>query len=343
MTHFFIFKLTNKIKKKKLKQFILIIIKGEDKNINPYGKSGLVIMISNETVDSADYNGIQVAPGQAYDIELTKYTISKQPWPYSNCLDDLDAYSTSYDSECFRKTLQTSQEISGNVYHFSDCVNMCRQKWLGEKCHFQATLIGPSYFDAMTRLDFIQLFTNTTNIVCFSNANTAFASSSAELLQACDCPLECQKHGYTYSISSSEYPSSKAFSSPNYMRSFTSLDRFNDKPPVAWIPPYDFNYLKSNASLVRIYFEQMTETVVSEVPKYQVADLVSSLGGTVGLFTGFSFLSLIELLEILVNVGFIVHEDKTRNKRVKPIESKPLSVETEANTYSSSKITEIAV
>ena len=61
-------------------------------------------------------------------------------------------------------------------------------------------------------------------------------------------------------------------------------------------------YLYQNNQLsLRIYFEESTETIISEDTKYKIADLVANLGGTIGLFTGFSFLSLIELIEILAN------------------------------------------
>ena len=78
-----------------------------------------------------------------------------------------------------------------------------------------------------------------------------------------------------------------------------------------------YNYMKQDLLHLRIYFEESSEAIVSEDPKYQTSDLISNLGGTIGLFTGFSFLSLIEIVEILTNVGFIVYKNK-RNKKTEP-------------------------
>ena len=50
----------------------------------------------------------------------------------------------------------------------------------------------------------------------------------------------------------------------------------------------------------------MKETVMSEQPKTTLSDLISTIGGILGLFTGFSFLSLVELLEIIDKIAFIL-------------------------------------
>ena len=46
------------------------------------------------------------------------------------------------------------------------------------------------------------------------------------------------------------------------------------------------------------FFEDITETVTREEPKYQASDLIANLGGLISLFTGFSFLTLIYIQEI---------------------------------------------
>ena len=58
----------------------------------------------------------------------------------------------------------------------------------------------------------------------------------------------------------------------------------------------------------------MEETVIKEEPKIELADLIAIVGGILGLFLGFSFLSLIEIVEILANIAVIL---KMQNRRVK--------------------------
>ena len=50
----------------------------------------------------------------------------------------------------------------------------------------------------------------------------------------------------------------------------------------------------------------MREMVMSEEKKTEITDLVASLGGIVSLFTGFSFLSLVEIFEIFFQIAMIL-------------------------------------
>ena len=49
----------------------------------------------------------------------------------------------------------------------------------------------------------------------------------------------------------------------------------------------------------------MSETVISEEKKIEITDLVATVGGILGLFTGFSFLSLVEIVEIVFQIVMI--------------------------------------
>lgn len=52
--------------------------------------------------------------------------------------------------------------------------------------------------------------------------------------------------------------------------------------------------------------------IISDSIKTTYIDFISALGGTMGLFLGMSFLSLIELIEILMDVIFIMCEKDTK-------------------------------
>ena len=95
-----------------------------------YVRSSIVplIWISNETISSIENEGILITPGLLYYIKIKKYSIFKQPFPYSSCTNNL-AHLNSYDSECYRKTFSSSNRTS---YHYKSCTQMCRQKYLGE-------------------------------------------------------------------------------------------------------------------------------------------------------------------------------------------------------------------
>ena len=57
---------------------------------------------------------------------------------------------------------------------------------------------------------------------------------------------------------------------------------------------------------VKIYFNEMKYTFISQKPKTEVVDLVSNMGGTMGLFLGVSFLSFVEIFELIVEISLIL-------------------------------------
>ena len=61
--------------------------------------------------------------------------------------------------------------------------------------------------------------------------------------------------------------------------------------------------IQNNYHFVYVYYSNLEYTLISELIKTTASDLVSNLGGTLGLYVGVSFLSLAEFFELIVN-GF---------------------------------------
>ena len=240
-----------------------------DPEVNP------VIWITNEIVDSSQLPRTLLSNDSYVDIKIKKQTIIKEPQPYSNCLDDLTS-ADSYPSECFAKTFQSHPETS---YRYTDCINMCKQKYLGEKCQFQSDLYGPKYFTNMEYFGYNNIYydSNDDKKGCFQSSSSNIPS---DYLETCDCPLECKTEEFTFDVSAS------------------SFGKFRE---------------------VIIFFDQMKETVITEEPKTSLEDLISNLGGIIGLFTGASFLSIIEFVEIGVLASIIFSDDKKRRSKIAPI------------------------
>jgi hypothetical protein len=217
----------------------------------------LIIWITNETVGIGQKKGLPIQSGSFYhQIELGKLTIIKQEKPYSDCLNELNTID-SYDSELFKRTLKSFKQR----YHYSNCLSLCKQKNLGEKCNFQVNWWGPQYFENMlTETDYYSLLSAENNrSKCFqSNSNP-----TEKYLENCNCPLECQTDD-------------------------------------------NLNLKFKNQLRVFIFYDEMKETVISEEKKIEITDLISTIGGILGLFTGFSFLSLVEIVEIVFEITMIL-------------------------------------
>ena len=199
-----------------------------------------------------------------HEFKISRQIITKQEKPYSDCLTELNAIN-SYNSELFKTTLQSYRQR----YHYSNCISLCRQKNLGEKCQFQANWLGPSYFDKMEKPEYFSLVNGENNQTkCYQS----YSNPSDEYLEKCDCPIECQIDEYTFVHSTGD------ILNPKHM----------------------------NQQVFLIFYDEMRETVISEEKKIELTDLVATVGGILGLFTGFSFLSLVEIVEIVFQIAMIL-------------------------------------
>lgn len=64
--------------------------------------------------------------------------------------------------------------------------------------------------------------------------------------------------------------------------------------------------LKHSLVQFNVYYNEMSFHRYSESEKTSMVDLVSSIGGTLGLFLGMSFLSFIELLDLIIQIIFVL-------------------------------------
>ena len=70
-------------------------------------------------------------------------------------------------------------------------------------------------------------------------------------------------------------------------------------------------------SKVNIYFKTTTVTCVDEQPTMLPFDLVSNIGGTLGLFVGMSLLSMCEIIQLLGDLVYSIFCGQERKKLIK--------------------------
>ncbi len=60
--------------------------------------------------------------------------------------------------------------------------------------------------------------------------------------------------------------------------------------------------LKSSVVYIRVYFDNMSYKIGYQIPKMYLFDLISSIGGTMGLCLGMSFLSIFEIFDLIYHL-----------------------------------------
>ena len=69
---------------------------------------------------------------------------------------------------------------------------------------------------------------------------------------------------------------------------------------------------KNNSLVLNIFYDSLSYTTIQEIAKMESTDLISNIGGTLGLFLGISFLSFGEIFEII----FLCIASQLKEKKV---------------------------
>ncbi len=91
-----------------------------------------------------------------------------------------------------------------------------------------------------------------------------------------ECPEECDSISYDL------------FHSFSKLENYKNIDDLND------------------CVYFTIFYEKLSYTLIDQIPKTNALDLISNIGGNLGLFIGVSFLSFAEIIELFIEIFFIL-------------------------------------
>jgi hypothetical protein len=232
---------------------------------------GLRVFIHNSSANPSDASWVDIKLSEMTNIAIKRTFIQKEPDPYSDCID-LD----TYDSEYYRFIIENTNK----AYKQEDCYNLCLQKNIIENCKCYS-LYYPKLYESKPCL-------NITQRDCYIKEYLSFKTKTLDDNCAKLCPLECESVMYDLVKSSSNYPTEYWF------------EIFKDL-----FPNTSYSSAKERVLGLNIFYSQMSYTRISESPKISSFDLMSNMGGTLGLYIGISFLSFIEIVEMILEVIFI--------------------------------------
>ncbi|XP_071093526.1 epithelial sodium channel subunit beta-like [Haliotis cracherodii] len=126
------------------------------------------------------------------------------------------------------------------------------------------------------------------------------------------CQISCREHDYMRRLSMTTWPSDhhdmalKAVINANNEKSLGDIDT------------------RKNLVSLNVFFSELTEEIVQEVPAYMWENLLSDIGGQLGLWLGISVLSLCEAIELVLLMIGNCFKSKAGNNvtHVTPIDGK---------------------
>lgn len=256
----------------------------EDNKFSYFGNYGARIFIHNSTSDPLPNDGIELEPGKASNIILNKVINKRYPYPYSDCQD-----IKSFSSDLFDYFISSKKR-----YSQADCFNLCIQKEINNEC--KCTYYGYPKFRNFS----VCLTQEQYN--CYRNVVIRI-STSLQTVCSDECPLECDTISYEYTVSSSKFPL-KAYAKENGF--YTHLPGKN----------LTYEQVQDSFILINVYFNNLLVTIIEESPSVNALQLVSDIGGTLGLFLGISILSIVEVFELIIGLLVIIFCSKRALRKI---------------------------
>lgn len=255
---------------------------GPENKTNPlftyWEHSGIKVNIFDQTYLTSYEEGIEAPSGFSTNIAISKQVTINEPKPYSSC-DNLNKLNKN-NLEIINFILN-----SNFSYRQKDCFEYCYQKVAEERCGC-FDLYFPNFGTEMP------CYLNESNYECLVGVYLNFLNRDFADYCFSLCPLECESVSFATKISYSDFPS-RAYSKL-MLKNLSKY--FNNQTKI------EYQELRENVLQLRIHYDELKYTFISEKPKILVEDLFANIGGTLSLFIGISILSLGELIELAVQI-----------------------------------------
>lgn len=210
----------------------------------------------------------QIKAGKTYYKSVDKVVRKTLGKPFNECVEGVDLNNIEFDSRFVNETI-----LREGSYRRDNCLEICFHENYRKVCN--CTLSDGN--ESNSENDCIR----------YSGCYVYFLESF-NINESCDsfCPLEC--NSVLFEI---KHDSDVDIKNPLLL--FDKNDGLRN----------DLKILDTERQLY-LYFQELTYTEFVQIPKTTVTNLVSNIGGTLGLFLGLSLLSFIEFIELITNLSF---------------------------------------
>ena len=191
--------------------------------------------------------------------------------------------------------LSKRKNIRVDPFKNNSCISASNMSFydLGEKFHkkYDAKLCSLKCYSnemekscSCTRYDLPKIYSlsricNLTDNNCYEKVKTKYVNGHMKCLKSCHPP--CQENNYKVDISFLKYPNT------------ASAEKYGK--PIAEV--------REEILQLNIYFKTLNVRITEEKMTYEIEDLLSNIGGQLGLFSGFSVLTIIELFCLAVTIA----------------------------------------
>ena len=234
---------------------------------------GFVVFVHNSSFRPTMSDAVMVRPGEATHISIARTFISNTPFPYSSCKE-----LTAYNSHFYTFILNSPQFMA---YRQRDCFNLCMQVNILKTCGCFFT-----GFDMPLAKNITRPCLNLTDYTCYTKVISEFDPIACETES---CPLQCEYVEYNKVVSGHLAPHHSYYSNPLNAEEW---------PPFNFTTPIIYQEWVTLFCTIYVYYDTLSYTQISELPKISLVDLITNIGGSMTLIVSLSIFSLIELVEL---------------------------------------------
>ncbi|XP_071102852.1 epithelial sodium channel subunit gamma-like [Haliotis cracherodii] len=226
--------------------------------------------------------GISIAPGVSTSVGLRKVDITRLPPPHGVCAEEgliEDIYNTN---------LHTN-------YSKLSCLKSCFQNLVIKYCHCAMPhLFVPAN---ATVCD----MTNTTVETC----SKGLPDNQPTEFKQCDtsCPQPCREIRFEKTLSVAQWPSKRY------------ADHLQSKVQQSNYRFYGSKVEEEDFARVEVYFEDLLFKEIEQQKAYESQNLISDIGGQLGLWLGLSAITLGELCSFLFSIGQAMTRRVVKNNK----------------------------
>lgn len=236
------------------------------------GKGAQVVIHEQGTLPFPDEEGIAVTAGEQTMIGLRQMQITRLDGDYGPC-KSVDDFRQTYNIKYTRNT----------------CLKICQQNLIIQSCQCYDE-INQDINDVMKLSDKISPCRNAAQLTCVTGVKWRFDDNAS----SCNCDSPCSEKAYGRNVASRSWPSDAA--AKIMIKSMCSTK------PTLCAELETKSDIQEDFIKLNIYYEELNFEELEEQIDYEFTQLLSDVGGTIGLWIGLSILSLFELFHVLLQV-----------------------------------------
>ncbi|KAJ8022800.1 FMRFamide-activated amiloride-sensitive sodium channel [Holothuria leucospilota] len=215
--------------------------------------------------------GISLTPGFATSIGLRQVELKRLGGRYGKCTDP-----------------KTNNHLSSDKYDYS--IISCQKKCLLDHMKERCKCVNNIYDDYANVTNCGGNETESSQVRCQQQVETNFHSNKLE----CDCPAPCHEIIHNMKLSTALWPSE--FYQPHLE------DKLKNENISAYRSLNNSEISRENLVRVKIYFEELNYELIEQVPAHSVPEVLGSIGGLLGLYLGFSALTIFEVVILVYHL-----------------------------------------